>query len=150
MLLARTVLFRLPIVRPSRGSNLTTMKRSAEDDDFQEANKAVKIDEEEPAASTPVTDSVSQEAVTEPKKGNNGQNDRRNDKGGRGGKKFRGGGRGGQQASGVARDGRNWGPRDGDGADTADKGPRIPKKKVALLMAYCGTGYQGMQRCDNS
>ncbi|KAL2913192.1 tRNA pseudouridine synthase 1 [Polyrhizophydium stewartii] len=32
----------------------------------------------------------------------------------------------------------------GASADAADKARR-PKKKVALLMSYCGTGYQGMQ-----
>ncbi|KAJ1968556.1 tRNA pseudouridine synthase 1 [Dispira parvispora] len=26
-----------------------------------------------------------------------------------------------------------------------EKGPRLPKRKVALLMGFCGTGYQGMQ-----
>lgn len=29
--------------------------------------------------------------------------------------------------------------------DADDKDPRAPKKKVALLMSFCGTGYQGMQ-----
>ncbi|ORY01221.1 pseudouridine synthase [Basidiobolus meristosporus CBS 931.73] len=30
-------------------------------------------------------------------------------------------------------------------ADSVEKEKRLPKKKVALLMSYCGTGYQGMQ-----
>jgi hypothetical protein len=27
----------------------------------------------------------------------------------------------------------------------AEKKIKLPKKKVALFMSYCGTGYQGMQ-----
>ena len=30
-------------------------------------------------------------------------------------------------------------------SDGADKTDKLPKRKVALLMGYCGTGYQGMQ-----
>ncbi|KAI8827168.1 tRNA pseudouridine synthase A [Fimicolochytrium jonesii] len=54
-----------------------------------------------------------------------------------------------------AKRGRAWGPREtkegaegeggGEGGDAEDSGPRLPKKKVALLMGYCGTGYNGMQ-----
>ena len=29
--------------------------------------------------------------------------------------------------------------------EDADEMQRIPKRKVALLMSYCGTGYHGMQ-----
>jgi hypothetical protein len=32
-----------------------------------------------------------------------------------------------------------------DDDDGEDKEARLPKRKVALLMGYCGTGYQGMQ-----
>ncbi|KAG0220952.1 tRNA pseudouridine synthase 1 [Mortierella sp. GBA43] len=32
----------------------------------------------------------------------------------------------------------------------ADKEARLPKRKVALLMGYCGTGYQGMQVNENA
>lgn len=31
------------------------------------------------------------------------------------------------------------------GDDGQEREARLPKRKVALLMAYCGTGYQGMQ-----
>jgi len=31
------------------------------------------------------------------------------------------------------------------GDDDENKEARIPKRKIALLMGYCGTGYQGMQ-----
>ncbi|KAF9098427.1 tRNA pseudouridine synthase 1 [Mortierella sp. AD031] len=37
-----------------------------------------------------------------------------------------------------------------DGDDNEDKEARIPKRKVALLMGYCGTGYQGMQVNPNA
>ncbi|KAI1317795.1 tRNA pseudouridine synthase 1 [Mortierella claussenii] len=43
---------------------------------------------------------------------------------------------------------------DKNGADTVEDGDekeaRIPKRKVALLMGYCGTGYQGMQVNPNA
>ncbi|KAI8809510.1 tRNA pseudouridine synthase [Cladochytrium replicatum] len=40
-----------------------------------------------------------------------------------------------------------WGPRprNEDDDDEIVGGVRIPKRKVALLMGYCGTGYNGMQ-----
>lgn len=31
------------------------------------------------------------------------------------------------------------------GSDDETKGPRQPKRKVACLIGYCGTGYHGMQ-----
>ena len=34
---------------------------------------------------------------------------------------------------------------EGKVAATEDEMQRIPKRKVALLMSYCGTGYHGMQ-----
>ncbi|KAG0206613.1 tRNA pseudouridine synthase 1 [Mortierella sp. GBA30] len=34
--------------------------------------------------------------------------------------------------------------------DDAEKEAKIPKRKVALLMGYCGTGYQGMQVNPNA
>ncbi|KAL5036443.1 hypothetical protein BDV3_005129 [Batrachochytrium dendrobatidis] len=46
---------------------------------------------------------------------------------------------------------RKWGPITSENTetkesiDTLEKKPRMPKKKVVLLMSYCGTGYQGMQ-----
>ncbi|KND03511.1 tRNA pseudouridine synthase A [Spizellomyces punctatus DAOM BR117] len=38
--------------------------------------------------------------------------------------------------------GRVWVPREDTGEP---KEPKLPKRKVALLMGYCGTGYNGMQ-----
>ncbi|KAJ3092872.1 tRNA pseudouridine synthase 1 [Quaeritorhiza haematococci] len=40
-----------------------------------------------------------------------------------------------------------WGPREKpeDPADGEEKGQRLPKRKVAVLLGYCGTGYNGMQ-----
>ncbi|KAF9437808.1 tRNA pseudouridine synthase 1 [Entomortierella beljakovae] len=38
----------------------------------------------------------------------------------------------------------------GDADEAGDKEARIPKRKVALLMGYCGTGYQGMQVNPNA
>ncbi|KAG0253695.1 tRNA pseudouridine synthase 1 [Mortierella polycephala] len=35
-------------------------------------------------------------------------------------------------------------------ASAEDKEARIPKRKIALLMGYCGTGYQGMQVNQNA
>ncbi|KAJ1531191.1 tRNA pseudouridine synthase 1 [Nowakowskiella sp. JEL0078] len=32
-----------------------------------------------------------------------------------------------------------------EGEENSEKEDRLPKKKVALLLGYCGTGYQGMQ-----
>ncbi|KAF9352868.1 tRNA pseudouridine synthase 1 [Mortierella sp. NVP85] len=34
--------------------------------------------------------------------------------------------------------------------DGEEKEARLPKRKVALLMGYCGTGYQGMQANENA
>lgn len=33
----------------------------------------------------------------------------------------------------------------GDAETSAGKRPPYPKRKVAILMGYCGTAYQGMQ-----
>ena len=33
-----------------------------------------------------------------------------------------------------------------DGGDKADR-ERWPKRKVAMVVGYCGTGYQGLQLC---
>ncbi|KAI9032091.1 tRNA pseudouridine synthase [Hyaloraphidium curvatum] len=69
-------------------------------------------------------------------------------RGGRGRGK-RGRGRGPQRDYGTPREPRQS-DSDEDGEAGEGKEPRMPKRKVALMMSYCGTGYQGMQINPNA
>lgn len=66
------------------------------------------------------------------------------------GRNKRGKGRG-SNSSGPSRyrERADWGKKEDEATegneDNADKAPRQAKRKVALLMSFCGTGYQGMQ-----
>lgn len=67
---------------------------------------------------------------------------------GREGKKSRGGWRDrrhGSRPDGSSTRTSTWEPAKERDATSATDDPRLPKRKVALLMGYCGTGYQGMQ-----
>lgn len=78
---------------------------------------------------------------------------------GRGGKKSRGGDWKGKEKDNWKgkRDRRGERPRPKEGeegyvppADGADKAERLAKRKVALLLGFCGAGYNGMQMYASS
>lgn len=124
----------------------TGTKRAAEDVAAPEA-KRVHVDSEESAMNASESD----------------RKDRGYDrKGGRGGKGGRGAkrkfdGRERNKQAGKARGGRAWDdakpkvPKDEEAVANATPVPRedgekrLPKKRAAVLVGYCGTGYSGMQ-----
>lgn len=124
-------------------SAMTSLKRPLEEEKAPSEVKAAKMDNESGPNAPELTDGSSVQQVAPPatdtsKEVPNKQKGKHDAS-----KSSRGKGRGGSNRG--ARSG-NWEPRQPrEGEDAGDREPRLPKKKVALLMSFCGTGYQGMQ-----
>lgn len=126
-------------------------------------NKRVRLDDGSGQPSSPQSEGVDAAPSSPTNSLVKSKNDRNNagHRGGRGGRGARGGGRGArggdkQRHKGKQRDWGNDRKSNGKGGDgqaedgidaqrDEDAGPRIPKKKVAMLIGYSGLGYSGSQ-----
>lgn len=127
----------------------------------QEPNiKRVRLDEGLGQPSSPLSDGIDA-TPSSPTNSLLKSKNKRNNSGNRSGRGARGGGRGGRGGDKKNNKGkqRDWNDsaksnrnseaaqkQEGDDAERdEDAGPRIPKKKVAMLIGYSGLGYSGSQ-----